>query len=107
MAENTNSNATNEVKLNKNGNPVRKRKSFEEAKAARVAKIEKQIKDTEAHLEALNAKLKEEKAKTRQVSSRMSDKTKAKKIIDIAVQAGKTPAEIAKALGIDIPETLK
>lgn len=88
---------------------TRIRRSAETMHQERLTILEQKIKDAEEKLENLKKAKAEEEAWTPTVRKgrRKSNKTKANTIVDIAIKAGKTPAEIAKALGIDIPDDLK
>lgn len=86
----------------------RTRKSFEEAKAERVAAIEKKLADARARVAKLEADLETEKARTRK-SRPMTDKAKAKKLGDMVANSSASKEkkiEAMKILGIDIPEEL-
>ena len=84
----------------------RTRRTFEEVKAERIANLNAKIDMHKAAIKELEAKVEAEKAKQPKTRSK-SDKTKIKSIVDMAAKVGKTPEDIAKALGIDIPDEMK
>lgn len=84
----------------------RTRRTFEEVKAERIANLNAKIADHKAAIKELEAKVEAEKARQPKTRSK-SDKTKIKSIVDMAAKVGKTPEDIAKALGIDIPDEMK
>ena len=89
-------------------NTKRTRKSFEEAKAEQIATLEGKLARAKEHVAKLEAELEKVKNRTPKKRTRpLSEKTKIKKITDMAAQVGKSPADIAKALGLDIPEEWK
>lgn len=73
------------------------RKKFEEAKAERVAKIEKQLADAKERVVTLEKKLAEEKARTRKTRTR-SDKAEATDTVTKALKDGMTADQIREAL---------
>lgn len=84
----------------------RTRRTFEQVKADNIAKMRAKIAELEAEKLELEKAIKEEEARQPKVRAK-SDKTKIKSIVDIAAKVGKTPEDIAKALGIDIPDEMK
>ena len=86
----------------------RSRKSFEEAKAARINALEKKLEEAKARVTKLEADLEAEKARTRKVRP-MREETKTKKLGELLASSAASKeklVELAKAAGIEIPEEL-
>jgi septal ring factor EnvC (AmiA/AmiB activator) len=82
----------------------KKRRSPEEVRKEQLEKFNARIKDAEKRLEDLK-KAKEECASKPLRVNRITKKKKLQSLLDSATKSGKTPEEIAKALGIDVPDS--